>query len=130
MWFLISITHFLQLAYWLKARIEYKVLDETLKEDFSRIQLLSKGDLTSIQRSADGRKWVLGFACDTRSYEYYYFDSITKRSEFLFCTRPALNDFILAPMKPISFRSRDGLEINGYLTCPRHKPAENLPLNT
>jgi dipeptidyl aminopeptidase/acylaminoacyl peptidase len=31
-------------------------------------------------------------------------------------------------MKPISYTSRDGLTIHGYLTLPKGKPAKNLPV--
>ena len=31
-------------------------------------------------------------------------------------------------MKPVTYTSRDGLKINGYLTLPKGKPAKNLPV--
>lgn len=34
----------------------------------------------------------------------------------------------MAPMKPISYTSRDGLTIHGYLTLPLGKEAKNLPV--
>src|SRR5262249_26792653 len=37
-------------------------------------------------------------------------------------------NYKLAPMKPISFQSRDGLSIHGYLTLPLGLPPKNLPL--
>ncbi|WP_269716500.1 alpha/beta hydrolase family protein [Caulobacter sp. NIBR2454] len=34
----------------------------------------------------------------------------------------------VSPMQAISYKAQDGLEITGYLTLPRGKPAKNLPL--
>ncbi|MBK8792123.1 MAG: S9 family peptidase [Holophaga sp.] len=34
----------------------------------------------------------------------------------------------MATMKPVSYTSRDGLKINGYLTLPKGKVAKNLPV--
>lgn len=41
---------------------------------------------------------------------------------------PWLNEKELAPMKPISFKARDGLLIHGYLTLPLGKEPKNLPV--
>ena len=111
-------THTPELLSWQKARIEYKVLDSALKNDFFHIQSLSKGDLTYLQRSADAQKWIVGFSHDNKSYEYYYYDRAAKQSEFLFCTRPELNAYALASMKPLSFTSRDGLKMHGPINLP------------
>ena len=92
------------------------------------MRTLSQGDLEYIQKSADNRKWVLGFNQDDKSYEYYIYDCDTKKSTFLFHTRPLLNNYQLAHMKPISFISRDGLKISGYLTRPLQCQNKKLPL--
>jgi dipeptidyl aminopeptidase/acylaminoacyl peptidase len=34
----------------------------------------------------------------------------------------------IAPIKPVVYKAKDGLEITGYLTLPRGKAAKNLPL--
>ena len=34
----------------------------------------------------------------------------------------------LAPMKPIEFKTRDGLTIHGYLTLPLGRDPKNLPV--
>jgi dipeptidyl aminopeptidase/acylaminoacyl peptidase len=41
---------------------------------------------------------------------------------------PWLNEKNMSPMKPVQYKSRDGLTINGYLTLPAGKKAENLPV--
>jgi dipeptidyl aminopeptidase/acylaminoacyl peptidase len=41
---------------------------------------------------------------------------------------PWLNEDELSEMKPISYKSRDGLTIHGYLTLPKGMKAKNLPV--
>jgi len=42
--------------------------------------------------------------------------------------KPGIDPEQMAPMKPITFRARDGLMIQGYLTLPLGRDAKNLPL--
>ncbi|MEP7249938.1 MAG: S9 family peptidase [Spartobacteria bacterium] len=41
---------------------------------------------------------------------------------------PWLKEAQLAPMKPVEYKSRDGLTIHGYLTLPLGREAKNLPV--
>jgi dipeptidyl aminopeptidase/acylaminoacyl peptidase len=62
----------------------------------------------------------------TRGSEYLYevaTGSLTKLAD----AAPWLDEKQLVPMKPITYRSRDGLTIHGYLTLPRGA-GKNLPL--
>lgn len=121
-------THEPEIVLWQKERLVYQVLNPDLEKDFTCMRAISEGDLTYLQQSADGTKWVLGFLYDNKSYEYYLYDSGTKQATFLFCTRPQLNKYHLAQMKPISFTSRDGLTIHGYLTYPLASKNKDFPL--
>ena len=47
---------------------------------------------------------------DTEPPAYYAYDRRTKRATLLFWVRPALLEYALAPMLPIAFAARDGLE--------------------
>jgi dipeptidyl aminopeptidase/acylaminoacyl peptidase len=58
---------------------------------------------------------------------FYLYEAATKRLTKLGEMMPWLDQKELAEMKPISYRSRDGLTIHGYLTLPRGA-AKNLPL--
>jgi acetyl esterase/lipase len=48
--------------------------------------------------------------------------------EFLYNPRPDLPNEYLANMKPIKYKSRDGLTIHGYLTTPKNIKPKNLPV--
>jgi len=117
-----------EIVFWYKDRVKHQVLDPDLQEDFDCMRALTNGDLNYINRSCDNKIWVLGFAHDNKSYEFYLFDRTTKQSKLLFRTRPQLNNYKLASMQPIAIKSRDGLNLHGYLTCPAGREQKNLPM--
>ncbi|WP_443103604.1 alpha/beta hydrolase family protein [Bordetella sp. H567] len=41
---------------------------------------------------------------------------------------PALPEADMAPVQPVSYQSRDGLTLHGYLTLPVGRPPRNLPI--
>ncbi|HOX22483.1 MAG TPA: S9 family peptidase, partial [Elusimicrobiales bacterium] len=59
---------------------------------------------------------------------YYLYDWAEKKLEKLAEISPWLDEKEMAEMKPVSYKSRDGLIINGYLTVPKGAKAKNLPL--
>jgi dipeptidyl aminopeptidase/acylaminoacyl peptidase len=59
---------------------------------------------------------------------YYLYDAPAKKLEKLADVSPWLDEKEMAEMKPVSYRSRDGLTINGYLTVPKGREAKNLPV--
>ncbi len=63
-----------------------------------------------------------------RSRGAYYFYDLTA-NEFLKIAdiSPWLDENLLAEMKPIKYKSRDGLMIHGYLTLPQNTGAGELP---
>jgi len=68
---------------------------------------------------------------DRGGAEYYTYDSKTKKLEFLLDSTPWLKDDQLVEMRPIQYKSRDGLTIHGYLFLPKGmdmKTAKNLPV--
>jgi dipeptidyl aminopeptidase/acylaminoacyl peptidase len=50
-----------------------------------------------------------------------------EKAQVLFSHQPKLEGLPLAAMEPVSYKSRDGLTIHGYLTTPVGVPAKNLP---
>jgi len=58
----------------------------------------------------------------------YYYDMAKDKLVKLVDNRPALNDCKLAEMKPIVYRSRDGREIQGYLTTPLKSRGRKPPV--
>lgn len=58
---------------------------------------------------------------------YYLYNANTKALTKLSDISPWLQENKMAEMKPVTYKSRDGLTINGYLTVPNGVPAKNLP---
>ncbi|MBT2622313.1 S9 family peptidase [Chryseobacterium sp. ISL-6] len=50
---------------------------------------------------------------------YYEYDSKTKQTKLLYNLMPQLKEEDMAEMRPIEFKSRDGLTIYGYITLPK-----------
>ena len=50
---------------------------------------------------------------------YYQYDAKSKKFELLYDLMPQLKEEDMAEMRPISFKSRDGLTIHGYITLPK-----------
>jgi len=72
--------------------------------------------------------------CIVRTYSdrslgaIYFYDAKTKELRMIQEMSDWLNEDQMAEMKPITYKSRDGLTINGYLTLPVGREAKNLPV--
>jgi dipeptidyl aminopeptidase/acylaminoacyl peptidase len=121
-------TREVEAAAFMKDRLEWVVLDDAVKEDFDAISKLDHGDYFVYDRDNADDTWLVGFTKDDGPVSYYAFDRKTKKGTFLFDHMPALNNYKLAAMEPISFTSRDGLTIHGYVTFPPTKKRSNLPM--
>ncbi len=85
-----------------------------------------------VSHSRDETRWVVHSGGDrTRgSYHLLTWDEGGAHRELthLFSASPWLHEDELAEMRPVSFTSRDGLTLHGYLTVPSGVEAKNLPL--
>jgi dipeptidyl aminopeptidase/acylaminoacyl peptidase len=110
-------------------RQAWKVLDvNNVQADFDGIWKLSGGDFNVVSRDRSDRKWIVAFSEDRGPIRFYAWDRDTKKGTFLFVTQPKLEGQPLAEMRAVSFPSRDGLTLNGYLTLPVGVVAKSLPL--
>ncbi|MBE9573105.1 MAG: S9 family peptidase, partial [Proteobacteria bacterium] len=121
-------TYEVQAVSFTKARKEWVVLDESIKGGFKAIAKLDHGDFFIYNRDNADDTWLVGFTKDNGPVPFYAFDRNTKKGTFLFDNRPDLNNYTLASIEPISFKSRDGLTIHGYITYPVRKGKANLPM--
>ena len=75
----------------------------------------------------DGSQALLQVSSDINPGTFYRFDMKSNQLEFLLDTNPWIKPKDMAPMKPIQFKARDGLELYGYLTQP-NIASENKPM--
>ncbi|MEQ8223800.1 MAG: S9 family peptidase [Candidatus Eremiobacterota bacterium] len=107
---------------------EWVILDKNLEDDFKAIKKFSEGEFHVVSRDSLNEKWIICFDCDNESHKYYLFDRPARKGEFLFYSRPEMNEYTFSKMETISFTARDGLEINGYISYPPGENRKNLPL--
>jgi len=125
--FIHPIKHVVQAVAFNKERVTWKVIDPSVQADFDAITKVRDGDFSVINRDDADKTWLVSFTEDDGPVYYYAWHRDTKKAELLFSNRPALEDLTLAKMKPVSFKSSDGMTINGYLTTPPGVEAKNLP---
>ena len=111
-----------------RARTEWIVFDEAVREDFAAIAKLHPGDFAVVSRDRADENWLVTFTVDDGPVSYYAYDRGEKQGTHLFDNRPELKAYTLAPKEPVSFEARDGLKIYGYLTVPPALGRENLPM--
>ncbi|EGM68374.1 alpha/beta hydrolase family protein [Shewanella sp. HN-41] len=81
-----------------------------------------------VSETRDAEKLVVVAFNDRNPGDYYIFDTKKLKLEYLAAAKKWLDPEQMAEVKPISFTSRDGKTVNGYLTLPFGKEAKNLPL--
>lgn len=59
---------------------------------------------------------------------FYLYDVNKDELKLLAQVAPWLDEEKLSPTKPISYLTKDGFTINGYLTLPKNKKPKNLPV--
>jgi dipeptidyl aminopeptidase/acylaminoacyl peptidase len=69
---------------------------------------------------------IVSVSGDTKPPEYYVFDRVRKKMDFLFAAYPEVDVKDLAPMTVVRYPARDGLEIQAYLTL-RAEPGRSCP---
>ena len=121
-------THEVEAVAFTRARTEWTVLDASIEKDFETVRALHSGDFQVYDRDRADEQWVVGFDRDDGPAAFYTYDRKTGRGTYLFDTRPQLAEYALARMEPVSFASRDGLTVHGYLTLPPGGGREGLPM--
>lgn len=121
-------THALEAVRFTKARREWVVLDPALQPDFDALGQVCDGDWVPVSRDLADAQWIVQYMRDNGPNLFYLYDRAARHVELLFSEKPALNAYTLSKMQPVSFPSRDGLTLHGYLTLPSGLAPKNLPL--
>lgn len=116
-------------------RVEWTILDDSVREDVAYLEGVADGDMEVVSRSLDDRVWAVLYVMDNGPVRYYLYDRDQKEARFLFTNREALESAKLARMHPVVIPARDGLDLVSYLSLPRWmdedgdgRPAEPLPM--
>ncbi len=110
-----------------RERIYWK--DKSYEADYKWLQSRLPGFRLGFgSRTAEESRWILSATRDTEPGETFLFDRKARRLTPQYKIREKLPREALAEMKPIRYKSSDGLEIPAFLTLPKGVPAKSLPL--
>jgi len=84
--------------------------------------------VTRIGTSRNHNRQLYFVRSDQNSGEYYLYDADTRNASFLDAAQAWLEPDRMATMKALSYKARDGLEIDAFLTLPQGRAPEDLPL--
>ena len=91
----------------------YKKLHKRLQKEFP-------GYAFYLSDNTDDESQYLIYVTSDKLYgKYYSYDVAKNDIKLLFDLMPQLNEEDMAEMRPISFKSRDGIQLHGYITLPK-----------
>ncbi len=108
-------------------RTKRKFFDPQMQALFERIGTKLPGYQLLLQSvTRDEGKFVVAAFSDRTPGARYLYDAKRDTLDKLGDINPSLPESAMAPMKPVTYTSRDGLTIHGYLTLPPNKPPKDL----
>lgn len=103
--------------------------DPHLKELQAEIDEALSGRMNWITSASEDRtRFIVWTGTASDPGHYYYYHRPTARMFRLASPHESLRGRTLAPVRAVSYRSRDGLEIPAYLTLPAGREPRGLPL--
>ncbi|MGQ4650125.1 alpha/beta fold hydrolase [Lyngbya aestuarii] len=116
-------------TYYIGDRLRIYPQNQEFGQDLAFLkQELPPGDFYLNSTTDDDRLVLVTVQQDIDPGSTYLFNRETRQLEKLYESRPELPSEDLAPMRPIRYTARDGLEIPAYLTTPKGVEARNLPV--
>lgn len=106
-----------------------KFLDNWVEEHYTHLQEKLDGyevSISSMNKAED--KWLVRTYSDRSLGAYYHYDTKSQNLRMIAEVSPWLSEEDLCDMQSVSYTSRDGLVIHGYLTLPKTEQTSNLPL--
>lgn len=104
-------------------------LDEETKATYSKIdQLLPGTEWRIMDKDKMDNVFVVRTFTDKNPGSYYLYTASENKLKKLTDINSSIKEETMSDMKPISFKSSDSLNINGYLTLPKGKNKTNLPV--
>ena len=106
--------------------------DDEYEQIYTDLQtLLPNYEVVITSRNLDEDMFIVRTYSDKSRGTYYLYDLASKNLQKLADLSPWINEDEMASMEPITYQTRDGLTIHGYLTLPNGltmDDAENLPV--
>jgi len=116
-------------TYYYTEKLHYHFFDENREQLQAELEKRLPGvEVRVYSMSKDETKVLVRTYSDRSLGSYYYLNRDTNDFKKLVDISPWLNEDELSEMKPVSYTSRDGLTIHGYLTLPKGLRPKNLPV--
>jgi dipeptidyl aminopeptidase/acylaminoacyl peptidase len=104
-------------------------LDDSVKQVYENLdKLLPKTETRIFDKNEAENIFLLRTFTDKNPGSYYLYFVNTGKLRKLGDFNSSIKEDEMSEMKPVSYHSRDGLLIHGYLTLPLDQTAENLPV--
>ncbi|MBE2228663.1 MAG: S9 family peptidase [Ignavibacteria bacterium] len=111
---------------WKRERV---YLDEETEKIYARLEKdLGKYEIIIADKDDNEEKFIIRTYSDRSLGANYIYDKITDELTKIADVSPWINEDEMAQMKPVTYTSRDGLQINGYLSLPNGIEHKNLPV--
>ncbi|MEZ7497534.1 S9 family peptidase [Flavobacterium sp. Arc3] len=91
----------------------FKKINKRLSAEFGKQQF------RIVSQNDNEDKMLIIVDSDKIFGKYYQYDVLTDKINFMYDLMPKLKEDEMAVMQPITFKSRDGLTIHGYITLPK-----------
>jgi dipeptidyl aminopeptidase/acylaminoacyl peptidase len=114
-------------AAYLRDRLVLNAFDERLAADWEVIRGLHSGDPRIGGQDDAEAQMIVSFDDDRDPGATFLYDRNARTARFLYRPRPWLDPEVLAPMRPVTVTSRDGLPLRSYLTLPIGLEPRGLP---
>ena len=88
---------------------------------------LGDRDVNFQSGTKDETKWIVVTNSDVDPGTVWLYDRKSRNLKTLYQVREKLDRSALSPMKPVRYKSSDGMEIPAYLTIPKGSSGKNLP---
>lgn len=110
-------------------KVEKHFFDPVFQKRFEKLSAQFKGQTVDIlDTDTSLNRWIVKVYTDMHAGGIYFYDAATNEVRLLTEVNPKLTHAVLSPKEPISFQSRDGLTLHGYLTYPPNRRRESLPV--
>lgn len=111
-------------AYFVGAQVETRFFDPSSPEARLQKSLEAAFAGSAVQitsETSDGTVALVHVASDRNPGDYYLFNTVTKKADYVLSDRDWIDPEAMHPMRAVTFKARDGLDIHGYLTRPAGK---------